>query len=58
MTNEKLERINTILLYIMLFSLIVSNIVLTVTINELKKKVKNQDEINEYIFNRIEGYNE
>ena len=54
MTNEKLEKINTILLYIMLFSLIISNLVLTITVNELKKKVKNQDEINEYILNRVE----
>lgn len=58
MTNEKLERINTILLYIMLFSLIISNLVLTIKVEELKKKVKNQDEINEFIFNRIEGYHE
>lgn len=56
MTNEKLERINTILLYIILFSLIISNLVLTIKVEELKKKVKNQDEINEYIFNRLEGY--
>lgn len=58
MSNEKLERINTILLYIILFSLVISNLVLTIKVEELKKKVKNQDEINEYIFNRIEGYHD
>ena len=58
MKNKTLEKIADILLYVCLFSLIISNLILTIKVEELKKKVKNQDEINEYIFNRIEGYNE
>ena len=54
MDSKKLERIGDILLYISFISLITSNIILTVKVEEIKKKINEQGNINEYILNRIE----
>lgn len=53
---NKLEKIDIIMLYISIGFLLIGQFVLSFKVNELKKKVEQQNNINEYLLNRLEGY--
>lgn len=54
--NEKFDIIRDIMLWVSILTLLIGQFVLSFKVNELKKKVEQQNNINEYLLNRLEGY--